>query len=74
MMIRDLKTERRLPLPPVLEEFELAEYLGVTQLVLRRLRQAGTGPNYVAAGRKVLYLAAAVQHWLEGGSAIVEEK
>jgi hypothetical protein len=74
MAMRDLNKERRMSLPPVLEEFELAEHLNVGPGVMRRLRHSGQGPNYILAGRKILYLAAAVQDWLEGGSAIVEEK
>ncbi len=74
MAIRDLTKERRLPLPPFLEEFELAEYLGVPPLFLPELRKEGTGPSYVTAGWNILYLAGAVHVWLEGGSALVEEK
>jgi predicted site-specific integrase-resolvase len=49
----------------LLNETELAEFLGVSIHTLRHWRQAGTGPPWVRYGHHVRYRMTGVERWLD---------
>ena len=51
----------------VLNEKELAAYLGIAPMSLLRMRAAGTGPKFLQLGaRRIAYRFSSVQAWLDG--------
>lgn len=52
-------------LPRYLDERELADMLGVSPRTLRRWREGGSGPPFVAAGGRVRYRLASVERWAQ---------
>lgn len=51
-------------LPPVLTPAEAADFLRLTVLHLARMRCDGAGPEYIKAGKKVLYTRTSIAGWL----------
>ncbi|WP_421621327.1 helix-turn-helix transcriptional regulator [Alkalilimnicola ehrlichii] len=52
-------------LPRLLDQRELAAYLGKSTAWCERARWAGVGPRYVKLGRHVRYRADDVMAWIE---------
>lgn len=54
--------------PSLLDQKQLAEYLGKSIAWCERSRWDGTGPNYIKIGRAVRYRAADVIAWLDANA------
>lgn len=62
-MLTDVTT---VPLPRLLTQRDLCEWLGKSNAWAERGRLEGYGPNYIKVGRSVRYRAEDVLLWLEG--------
>lgn len=55
-------------LPAYLNTKQVSAMVDLAVITLEQMRARGKGPAYVRAGRRVLYLRAAVEEWLRTGS------
>lgn len=60
-----LPPESAVTLPRLMNQGDLAEYLGKSKAWCERARWAGDGPRYVKLGRNVRYRADDVLAWIE---------
>jgi excisionase family DNA binding protein len=52
---------------PLITEQEVAEYLGLAVITIRKWRQRGRGPKWVKCGTAVRYDWADVHEWVRNG-------
>jgi len=60
-------------LPILLDQKQLAEYLGKSQAWCERARWAGDGPKFIKLGRHVRYRVEDVAAWIENQSEVGAE-
>lgn len=53
-------------LPRLMDQHDLASYLGKSEAWCERARWAGEGPRFIKLGRNVRYRAEDVLAWIEG--------
>ncbi len=46
---------------------QAADYIGISQSTLAKLRVSGTGPNYSKRGRSVIYRKPDLDAWIDSG-------
>lgn len=63
-----LPPESSVTLPRLMNQRDLAAYLGKSTAWCERARWAGEGPTYIKLGRNVRYRADDVLAWIEGQS------
>lgn len=51
-------------LPPVLRAAEAAKVLSLSENRLAKMRVEGTSPEFIRAGRSILYTRASIAEWL----------
>jgi predicted DNA-binding transcriptional regulator AlpA len=67
MIEADRKTQmQRKVIEPLLNEQQLATWLGISKRTLQLWRQTGQGPPYLLLGRLVRYRNSDVSTWLGG--------
>lgn len=54
---------------PILTSKETAEYLGITENALAKLRMDGRSPAFFKVGRAVRYRWSAIQQWIDEKTA-----
>jgi predicted DNA-binding transcriptional regulator AlpA len=64
---------RTFALPILLDQKQLAEYLGKSQAWCERARWAGEGPKFIKLGRHVRYRVEDVAAWIENQSEVGAE-
>lgn len=65
----NLPPESAVTLPRLLNQRDLAEYLGKSTAWCERARWAGEGPRFIKLGRHVRYRADDVLAWIESQAA-----
>ena len=55
-------------LPELMDQKELAQYLGTSEAWCERSRWAGEGPRFLKLGRHVRYRVADVLNWVESNT------
>ena len=63
-----LSPEISVTLPRLMDQKELAVYLGKSTAWCERARWAGEGPQFIKLGRHVRYRAQDVLDWIEGNA------
>jgi len=64
----DIPQAYTITLPKLLNQADLAGYLGKSEAWCERARWAGEGPKFVKLGRHVRYRADDVLAWIEGNA------
>lgn len=63
-----LNTANEITLPQLLDQKQLALYLGKSTAWCERARWAGEGPKFIKLGRHVRYRAGDVEAWIDENS------
>jgi predicted DNA-binding transcriptional regulator AlpA len=69
----DSSSKNSTALPILLDQKQLAQYLGKSTAWCERARWAGEGPKFIKLGRHVRYLADDVAAWIEIRSELEAE-
>jgi predicted DNA-binding transcriptional regulator AlpA len=66
--MNDIPAEAAVTLPRLMNQRDLAQYIGKSTAWCERARWAGEGPRFIKLGRHVRYRADDVMAWLEANT------
>ena len=66
--MNDIPAEAAVTLPRLMNQRDLAQYIGKSTAWCERARWAGEGPHFIKLGRHVRYRADDVMAWLEANT------